>query len=635
MVAISIVIPVYNIEKYLIDCLDSIVNQTFKDFEVICVNDGSKDKSLEILNEYAKKDSRFKIINQENGGSGSARNNGLKNSRGKYVQFLDGDDYFEPELLEKLYNLAEKHDADIAVCSSRKVDDKGNITESRNPNSPLNLNLIPINKVFCYKDFPDDIFSLTGSIPWNKLYSRKMLNDNNLFFPKLTGPDDMCFVHMAIACAKRVVAIDEELINYRYNRPGSVQTYRANHTIDIIRAGIFIKKFLEEKGVYNELKKAYSQALFSSIRWEINLCNDEQYETFLKQLKEEFPTEYILFSPALRKDFITLDYLYKFIGYKKVYLWGASNFLKNLLEKETKPNPNILGIIDKNEASWGKEFCGYKIFSPEILNSAENVSILVTIYNNHEKAYKCIKQEIEKFYPFVNILDNLFKETNYDFSIKKLASNKLYLIDSLGKKHCITHLNGLQINWLGENGTIEIGGTPIPRFENCIINCGSNCHIKIGSSKHFIKNLYADICATNSTLHIGDDFSLDGAEILMRSDQNMKIYIGNDCMFSKDIYIRCNDGHIVYDKDSKEIYNKPKNIEIGDHVWLSQNTTILKGTKIKDNSIVANSSLVNKPFEKTNILLAGTPAKIIKENCNWNRKNYDRFERESTCQKLV
>ena len=148
MVAISIVIPVYNIGKYLGTCLDSLINQTFEDFEAICVNDGSKDDSLKILEEYSKKDSRIKIITQENGGSGSARNNGLSLAQGKYVQFLDGDDYFEPEMLEKLFNLAEKHQEDIAVCSSRKVDDDGNITESRNPNSPLNLNLIPFNRIF-------------------------------------------------------------------------------------------------------------------------------------------------------------------------------------------------------------------------------------------------------------------------------------------------------------------------------------------------------------------------------------------------------------------------------------------------------------------------------------------------------
>ena len=308
-------------------------------------------------------------------------------------------------MLEKLYNLAEKHQADITVCSSRKVDDEGNITETRNPNSPLNLSLIPIDKPFSYTDFPDDIFNLTGTAPWNKLYLREMLIKNNLCFPKLTGPDDLCFVHMAIICAKKIVAIDNELINYRYNRPGSVQTYRANHTIDIIRAFLFIKEFLISKNIFETVKKAYEQASMFSIRWEISLCNSEQYEKFLKQLKTEFPNDWKDFEFALKKDYITLDYIYKFIGNKKVYLWGASNFLKNILESERDVNPYILGVIDKNEASWGKDFCGYKIFSPEILKQ-NPANILVTVYNNPD-AYSVIKKEVEENYIDCKVLENI------------------------------------------------------------------------------------------------------------------------------------------------------------------------------------------------------------------------------------
>ena len=159
--------------------------------------DGQKVAQVVTINpemfEYANKDSRFKVFTQENSGSGSARNNGLSKAQGKYIQFLDGDDYFEPEMLEKLYNLAENNKADIAVCSSRKVDDEGNITETKNPNSPLRLDLIPLNKVFNFMDFPNDIFSLTGSIPWNKLYLREMIVENNITYPELTGPDDLCF----------------------------------------------------------------------------------------------------------------------------------------------------------------------------------------------------------------------------------------------------------------------------------------------------------------------------------------------------------------------------------------------------------------------------------------------------------
>ena len=311
------------------------------------------------------------------------------------------------------YNLAEKHQADIAVCSSRKVDDEGNITETRNPNSPLNLAKIPLERAFSYKDFPDDIFSLTSAMPWNKLFKNKMLKNNQLTFPELTGPDDLCFVYMALVCAEKIVAIDDEFINYRHYRPGSAFTYRANSTINIIRVALHLKKFLEQKNLYTLLEKAYLKSLFSSIRWEINLCNDEQYKNFLTQLKTEFPDDWKLFSMALRMDFLTLDYLHKFIGNNKVYLWGASNFLKNLLEKEKEANPNILGIIDKNEASWGKDFENYKIYSPEILKQ-KPADVLVTIYNNYETVYKIIKDELKNSFPNIKVLDNIFESGNND-----------------------------------------------------------------------------------------------------------------------------------------------------------------------------------------------------------------------------
>ena len=123
-IQISIIIPVYNVEKYLRECLNSILNQTFQDFEIICVDDGSTDKSLEILQEYKRKDDRFVILQQRHSGAGSARNNGIRLAAGKYIQFLDSDDYFEPTLLEEMFDHAEKFDADLTVCSSRKVDDR-------------------------------------------------------------------------------------------------------------------------------------------------------------------------------------------------------------------------------------------------------------------------------------------------------------------------------------------------------------------------------------------------------------------------------------------------------------------------------------------------------------------------------
>lgn len=409
MPKVSLIIAIYNLEKYIKECLESVLNQTFADIEIICVNDGSTDRTLEILEQYALQDSRINIINQQNQGAGVARNNGFTSAKGEYVQFLDGDDYYEKNMVEKLYNLAKTYDADISVCSSRKVDDNGNITESRNPNSPINLLKTPLNKPFSYKDFPEDFFGLIGTVPWNKIYRRKMLIDNQIEYPKLIGPHDLAFVFMAQACARRIVVIDDELINYRFNRPGSTYTYRAKYASEIIQASIIVKDFLEKIGKYDYLEKAYINAFLFAIRWETSLCSDEQYETFMKELKRLLPENWSMFKSGLRNKKINLDYLNNLIGEQKVYLWGASNFIRDILAQESEHNPNILGIIDGNTALWGQKIQDYPVFSKEILNTTSPDGIVLTVLNNNESIYPELNKMLSENYPNIKLLPNLWE----------------------------------------------------------------------------------------------------------------------------------------------------------------------------------------------------------------------------------
>ncbi len=123
-IKVSIIVPVYNVEKYLQSCMDSLVNQTLEDIEIICVNDGSTDNSLEILESYAKKDSRIKVFTIENSGNSIARNYGIKIAKGKYVGFVDSDDYINETMFEKLYNSCEQNDLDLAICKISLFDDK-------------------------------------------------------------------------------------------------------------------------------------------------------------------------------------------------------------------------------------------------------------------------------------------------------------------------------------------------------------------------------------------------------------------------------------------------------------------------------------------------------------------------------
>ena len=411
MVKISIIIPVYNVEKYLRECLDSILNQTFQDFEIICVDDGSTDKSLEILQEYKKKDDRFVILQQRHSGAGSARNNGIRLAEGKYIQFLDSDDYFEPTLLEEMYNHAEKFDADLTVCSSRKVDDEGNITETGSPNFPINIDKVPMEQVFNRQDFKDEIFCLLIPVVWNKLIKKSFLEENHLEFPPLKIYEDIAFMHSLVISAGRIAAFNKELVNYRFNRPGSLVSTRSSHTIEAIKSCMYLGEFLKLRGFLPEYENAYRKVFINHIRAEISYCNDDEYKRFLEEFKALMPEDWMKYQSALRKDYITPEYLKKFIGDKKVMLWGGSLFIRQVLEKEQEKNPNILGIIDRNAASAGKPFCNYTIYPPEAINELKPDGVILTVLSNNESIYESLKEEFREKYPNVELsLKEEFRE---------------------------------------------------------------------------------------------------------------------------------------------------------------------------------------------------------------------------------
>ena len=209
MVKISVIVPVYNVEKYLSECLNSILAQTFNDFEVICVNDGSTDRSSEILLQYAKKDKRIKVITQKNQGLSMARNNGLKEAGGEYVYFMDSDDAIHPQCLEIAYSLAEKQQADL-VCFSyikmkKKIPDTGAFDisklKSKTTCSPLQ---------YCFGKKYKIRFNV-----WTKFYRRKLLNGLE-FIPKIHFED---YPHTFAVLSKhpKTVIINEALYFYRIN----------------------------------------------------------------------------------------------------------------------------------------------------------------------------------------------------------------------------------------------------------------------------------------------------------------------------------------------------------------------------------------------------------------------------------
>lgn len=200
---ISVIIPIYNTSKFLTGCLDSVLGQSLRNIEIICINDGSTDNSTEIINEYAQKDSRIKVINQENKGGAAARNVGLKAAQGEFIAFIDSDDTIDKNAYQKSYEIAKKYNANILMFG-----------ESR----------IAMPDKVCIDGF--DALNIPGAMMlWNKLYKRSFLEDNKFQIPEhISCYHDECFNSVVLPKSGCVMCIKDRFYHYRRKRTGSIQT---------------------------------------------------------------------------------------------------------------------------------------------------------------------------------------------------------------------------------------------------------------------------------------------------------------------------------------------------------------------------------------------------------------------------
>lgn len=286
MIKISIIIPVYNVEKYLSGCLDSIISQTFSDFEIICINDGSTDESLRVLQEYKNKDNRIKIIDKQNEGSGIARNLGLSIATGEYVYFVDSDDWLEDNtVLEKIYNAAEKDVLDILIFGGYSCYTKcGKLIKWKGKYKLESLNRKYFKNVFGAKDIKKDIFKFP-STAWTKLYRREFLTGNDIKFQQIkVGQDQLIFFHSMIL-AKRIKVLNEYLYCYRKERKGSVTAvkHKKNYSpVYVTRAIEELLKKLDKTSEYLEL--AIDRYFSKATSW---------LGRFDKDLKPQYYSEYL------------------------------------------------------------------------------------------------------------------------------------------------------------------------------------------------------------------------------------------------------------------------------------------------------------------------------------------------------
>lgn len=253
---VSIILPVYNTEGCLRQCLDSFLAQTFDDIEIVCVNDGSTDKSLKIIEEYMKKDDRVKLVTQEHQGKAQAANKGRYLARGEYICFFDSADYAKPDMIDKLFKNAKEYETDITMCSVTLLDSKKMGFEDND--FSLNLFSDDFNeRGFSPRETDKFLFKISTS-PINKIYRREFLEKNNITFLKGLNYEEYLFFVQAYLSASTISLVRNSLLVHRINDDNAKKNdYKK---LDLFRIMKFEKEFLIRKKLYNDLKYHFEKA---------------------------------------------------------------------------------------------------------------------------------------------------------------------------------------------------------------------------------------------------------------------------------------------------------------------------------------------------------------------------------------
>lgn len=286
IIKVSVIIPCYNVGQYLMQCLDSVINQTLNEIEIICVDDGSTDDTLDILLKYQKKDSRIQVISQENAGAGAARNKGMEIAKGTYLSFLDSDDFFEPNMLYEAYRAAEEQLADFIVFNS----DQYIMKENYFKNAPwvLRIQDIPPYMPFTYRQLTDNIFKTFVGWAWDKLYRREFVLENNLKFQEQRTTNDMLFVFSALVVAKRIAVVNKILAHQRRGDANSLSVTREKSWHCFYNALLALKDRLIKEDLFNELEKDFVNYALHFSLWHLNTLAEPSHHLLEKKLCSEW-----------------------------------------------------------------------------------------------------------------------------------------------------------------------------------------------------------------------------------------------------------------------------------------------------------------------------------------------------------
>lgn len=310
MPKVSIIVPVYNVEKYIERCLDSLVNQTLKDIEIIIVNDGSTDGSKEIIQKYLNKYKNIVYLEKENGGLSSARNYGIPYAKGEYIGFVDSDDYVEITMYEKMYNKAIEEKSDMVECDfiweypNKKREDIGKI----------------------YSDKKEAIVE-ARVVAWNKIIKKDIIEKTKITFPEGLRYEDIEFFYKIVPYLNKISFVKETLVHY-VQRESSIANTQNERTGEIFKVWENVLNYYIENNIFNEyrseLEYSYTRILLCSSLKRITKVKDKKVRKALikltwQNLNKKFP------------HWKQNKYLNSTKSFKNLYLKSINKFIINLL----------------------------------------------------------------------------------------------------------------------------------------------------------------------------------------------------------------------------------------------------------------------------------------------------------------
>lgn len=357
---VSVVMPVYNAERYLAESLDSLLHQTLTKIEIICVDDGSTDRSVDILRSYAARDLRITFYQQKNQFAGVARNNGISHARGKYITFLDSDDIMLPDALETMCKTCEADGSDVLVSSARFFsEDPG---KSKAAEWVLAKKFLPDGNVVLNNERRDTRFQLSSGEPWGKMYNMEFVRKNQILFPNLPRSEDAYFVYLSYALARKISILRKETVLYRRIPGNGLEEKKDTYPLAAYQCRQLLKEALEERGIYEDYKRTFVNVFFSSVTHHLTHFNTgDAFEL----LADTFVGQAL---PLLDIDLNDADYFHDRMGRQFVadikvagsaanylYLqWRLHKSTPSMLPTKKNIPAAVVGVSPKKEDSYYK-----------------------------------------------------------------------------------------------------------------------------------------------------------------------------------------------------------------------------------------------------------------------------------------